>query len=103
MTDVLRRLRDGSGANTRPVALRLLFCVSEDRLDFIFSVRILLTHRRVIVRKNKITISSADRFRLFNLIDSARLDRRVPAEHLHALEGELARDRWSSLTNCRLT
>jgi regulator of nucleoside diphosphate kinase len=43
------------------------------------------------VRKNQITISSADHDRLLDLIDSARLDWRVPAENLHALEGELAR------------
>jgi regulator of nucleoside diphosphate kinase len=58
---------------------------------FILSIRFFKSTRRVIVRKNKIVISSADRFRLFNLIDSARLDSRVPAEHLRALEEELAR------------
>jgi len=43
------------------------------------------------VRKNHITITSADHDRLLDLINSARLDWRIPSEHLHALEGELAR------------
>jgi regulator of nucleoside diphosphate kinase len=38
-----------------------------------------------------IIISSADFDRLKRLIDSARLDRRVPAEILDVLEGELVR------------
>lgn len=44
-----------------------------------------------IMRKRNITISVADRDRLFKLINSARLDWRIPKEHLSALEGELAR------------
>jgi len=43
------------------------------------------------VRNYTITISSADHDRLLDLIDSARLDWRIPSEHLHSLEGELAR------------
>jgi len=43
------------------------------------------------VRNRNIIISSADRDRLLPLIDSARLDRRVPAQSLDLLEGELAR------------
>lgn len=42
-------------------------------------------------RNKKIMISSADRDRLLKLIDSARLDRRMAAEHITALEKELAR------------
>lgn len=43
------------------------------------------------MRQHIITISSADHDRLLALIDSARLDWRIPSEHLHSLEGELAR------------
>lgn len=43
------------------------------------------------MRSSPITISSADRDRLLNLINSARLDWRVQSDHLFALEGELAR------------
>jgi regulator of nucleoside diphosphate kinase len=43
------------------------------------------------VRKHSITISTADHDRLLALINSARLDWRIPSEHLHSLEGELAR------------
>jgi regulator of nucleoside diphosphate kinase len=43
------------------------------------------------VRNRNIIISSADRDRLLPLIGSARLDRRVPAQSLDLLEGELAR------------
>jgi len=43
------------------------------------------------MRKNYITITSADHDRLLKLIDSARLDWRISSDHLHALEGELAR------------
>jgi regulator of nucleoside diphosphate kinase len=43
------------------------------------------------VRNRNIIISSADRDRLFRLIDSARLDRRIPIQSLDLLEGELAR------------
>jgi len=43
------------------------------------------------VRKNHITIATADHDRLLGLIDSARLDWRIPSDHLHSLEGELAR------------
>jgi regulator of nucleoside diphosphate kinase len=46
---------------------------------------------RIAVRNRNIIISSADRDRLLPLIDSARLDRRVPAQSLDLLEGELAR------------
>lgn len=45
------------------------------------------------MRTRQIIISSADRDRLQQLIDSARLDRRVPASILDALDGELARAR----------
>jgi regulator of nucleoside diphosphate kinase len=43
------------------------------------------------MRKRKIIVSSADRDRLLQLIDSAYLDSRVPAAVLDALQGELAR------------
>jgi len=43
------------------------------------------------MRKNHITISSADHDRLLDFINSARLDWRVSSEHLQALEGELGR------------
>ena len=43
------------------------------------------------MRSHTITISSADHDRLLDLIDSARLDWRIPSEHLHSLEGELLR------------
>ena len=43
------------------------------------------------MRNRNIIISSADRDRLLPLIGSARLDRRVPAQSLDLLEGELAR------------
>jgi regulator of nucleoside diphosphate kinase len=46
---------------------------------------------RIIVRKHNITVSSADQDRLLELIDSARLDWRVPRHSLDVLEGELAR------------
>ena len=45
------------------------------------------------MRTRHIIISSADRNRLKQLIDSARLDLRVPVNILDALEGELARAR----------
>jgi regulator of nucleoside diphosphate kinase len=41
--------------------------------------------------RHHITISISDYDRLLALIDSARLDWRMPAEHLNSLEGELAR------------
>jgi regulator of nucleoside diphosphate kinase len=43
------------------------------------------------VRQNNIIISTADRDRLLQLIDSARLDSRIPPQSLDVLEGELAR------------
>ena len=43
------------------------------------------------MRTSSITISSADYSRLLTLVDSARLDRRVPAESLDLLEHELFR------------
>src|SRR4029079_3833913 len=43
------------------------------------------------MRKNHITISSADHDRLLDFINSARLDWRISSDHLHALEGELGR------------
>jgi regulator of nucleoside diphosphate kinase len=43
------------------------------------------------VHKHNLIISSADRDRLQNLLDSARLDRGVPLATVLALEGELAR------------
>jgi regulator of nucleoside diphosphate kinase len=43
------------------------------------------------VRNRNIIISSADRDRLLQLIDSARLDRRIPSQSLDLLDGELAR------------
>jgi regulator of nucleoside diphosphate kinase len=43
------------------------------------------------MRNHTITISSADHDRLLDLIDSARLDWHISSEHLHSLEGELAR------------
>jgi regulator of nucleoside diphosphate kinase len=43
------------------------------------------------VRQHNITISSTDRDRLLQLIDSARLDWRVPPQSLDVLESELAR------------
>jgi regulator of nucleoside diphosphate kinase len=43
------------------------------------------------VRNRNIVISSTDRDRLLKLIDSARLDRRIPSHSLNVLEGELAR------------
>ena len=43
------------------------------------------------MRNRNIIISSADRDRLLQLIDSARLDRRIPGQSLDLLEGELAR------------
>ena len=43
------------------------------------------------MRNRNIIISSADRDRLLQLIDSARLDRRIPSQSLDLLEGELAR------------
>jgi regulator of nucleoside diphosphate kinase len=46
---------------------------------------------RIIVHKHNITISSADQDRLLELIDSARLDWRVPRHSLDVLEGELGR------------
>jgi regulator of nucleoside diphosphate kinase len=46
---------------------------------------------RIVVRNRNIIISSADRDRLLQLIDSARLDRRIPSQSLDVLDGELAR------------
>jgi regulator of nucleoside diphosphate kinase len=46
---------------------------------------------RVIVRKHNIIISSSDYVRLVELVDSARLDWRVPRHSLDVLEGELGR------------
>jgi regulator of nucleoside diphosphate kinase len=46
---------------------------------------------RIIVRTHNIIISSTDRDRLLTLIDSARLDWRIPRQSLEVLEGELAR------------
>ena len=43
------------------------------------------------MRNRNIIISSTDRNRLLQLIDSARLDRRVPSQSLDVLDGELAR------------
>jgi regulator of nucleoside diphosphate kinase len=43
------------------------------------------------MRKSKIMISSADHSQLQRLVDSARLDWRVPRHTLDVLEGELAR------------
>jgi regulator of nucleoside diphosphate kinase len=43
------------------------------------------------MRTSSITISSADYGRLLTLADSARLDRRIPAESLDLLERELSR------------
>jgi regulator of nucleoside diphosphate kinase len=43
------------------------------------------------VRQHNIIISSTDRDRLLQLIDSARLDWRVPPQSLDVLESELAR------------
>ena len=43
------------------------------------------------MRNRNIIISSADRDRLLQLIDSARLDRRIPSQSLDLLDGELAR------------
>ena len=43
------------------------------------------------MRNRNIIISSTDRHRLLQLIDSARLDRRIPSQSLDVLEGELAR------------
>jgi regulator of nucleoside diphosphate kinase len=43
------------------------------------------------MRNHSITISSTDYSGLLSLVDSARLDRRVSAENLDALERELAR------------
>ena len=43
------------------------------------------------MRNRNIIISSTDRDRLLQLIDSARLDRRVPSQSLDVLDGELAR------------
>jgi regulator of nucleoside diphosphate kinase len=42
-------------------------------------------------KKTHITISTTDRDRLLQLINSVRLDRRVPMQQILALEGELAR------------
>lgn len=42
------------------------------------------------MRKYKIMISSADHQRLTKLLNSVRLDRRIPLENIEALEGELA-------------
>ena len=42
-------------------------------------------------KNTNITISTTDRDRLLQLINSVRLDRRVPILQIHALEGELAR------------
>jgi regulator of nucleoside diphosphate kinase len=49
------------------------------------------------MRTRNLLVSSADRDRLLRLIDSARLDRRVPATSLDLLEGELARATIMSL------
>jgi regulator of nucleoside diphosphate kinase len=43
------------------------------------------------MRTSSITISSSDYNRLLTLVDSARLDRRIPAESLDLLERELSR------------
>ena len=43
------------------------------------------------MRNRNIIISSADRDRLIRLVDSARLDRRIPSQSLDLLDGELAR------------
>ena len=43
------------------------------------------------MRKSNIIISSTDHSQLQRLVDSARLDRRVPRQSLDVLEGELAR------------
>jgi regulator of nucleoside diphosphate kinase len=43
------------------------------------------------VRNRHIIISTTDRDKLQRLVDSARLDRRVPSHSLDVLEGELAR------------
>ncbi len=43
------------------------------------------------MRNHNIIISSTDRDRLQQLIDSARMDRRVQSQSLDVLEGELAR------------
>lgn len=43
------------------------------------------------MRNRNIIISSPDRDRLLKLIDSARLDRRIPSQSLDSLEGELVR------------
>jgi regulator of nucleoside diphosphate kinase len=43
------------------------------------------------VRQHNILVSSTDRDRLLQLIDSARLDWRVPPQSLDVLESELAR------------
>lgn len=45
------------------------------------------------MRNRKIIISSTDRDRLQQLIDSARMDRRIQSQSLDVLEGELARAR----------
>jgi regulator of nucleoside diphosphate kinase len=45
------------------------------------------------VRNRNIIISSSDRDRLQQLIDSARMDRRIQSHSLDVLEGELARAR----------
>jgi regulator of nucleoside diphosphate kinase len=42
-------------------------------------------------KNTNLLISTTDRDRLLQLINSVRLDRRVPIEHVLALEGELAR------------
>jgi regulator of nucleoside diphosphate kinase len=47
--------------------------------------------RRIIVRNHNIIISSADHDRLLELVDSARLDWRIPRHSLDVLEGELGR------------
>jgi regulator of nucleoside diphosphate kinase len=51
----------------------------------------LLSVWRIAVRKRNIIITSTDRDSLVRLIDSARLDRRIPSQSLDLLEGELAR------------
>jgi regulator of nucleoside diphosphate kinase len=70
-----------SGREARPARLpsflQLLFCQPAE----------------VPVRKNSIILSLADHDRLLSLINSARLDWRVSPQHLHSLEGELARAR----------